>query len=26
MGVLPEAPANETIDLPTFYEIIEIDR
>jgi len=26
MGVLPEAPANETIDLPTFDEIIEIDR
>jgi len=26
MGVLPEAPANETIDLPTFYEIIKIDR
>jgi len=26
MGVLPDAPTNETIDLPTFYEIIEIDR
>jgi len=26
MGVLPDAPLNETIDLPTFYEIIKIDR